>query len=461
MDPLSITASSLTLADAAAKIYRFLQSIHRADADYAGLCAELHSLTDFSRSIARTLQYCQRHPLALAPIDEDVWKQSRNAMADSQQTIDELSALVKRIGGPERSDSIIGRARVATEIHVHARDIVAFRDKIRMSNLSLQTLLQVINVSLLLRSNTSQTMILRELEQLNQYLEISIRATAGNNPLFKIDKSDIRVVQSLKNLVRAASDFHSSASSDASTIFSGGHLSMDTMEGCRYAESVLQPAGTVSDRRHLETLLWQNRLPSRMDSLKASRTRGLQSISETQQYPEGEGDEEGLGQHSNLDSLVSGGLNKLAQKALWRFDFSQAEKILQQALGRHKPSASDDTHQSRLRTQLAICSFLQGRGTQIEDAVIDIVEYRGTKRPVGHQLLYNLALSYTHHLNFEAARKIFSRLWESLRDPDFSNSLKRNDILRLLVFSYRMSGDRLLAEAIEEEHPKLARLTDD
>lgn len=146
MDPLSITASVITLADAIAKVYRVLQSIHHADAGYNGLCTQLETLAGYSRSIARILQNCQRHPMALAPIDEDVWKQSRNAIRDSQQAIDDLNALVKRIGGPVRSNSIFGRTKIATAMHFHTREVVAFHDKIRMSNLSLQTLLQVINV---------------------------------------------------------------------------------------------------------------------------------------------------------------------------------------------------------------------------------------------------------------------------------------------------------------------------
>jgi hypothetical protein len=146
MDPISITASVITLAEAVAKVHRFLQSIRHADAGYDALCNELYSLTGFSQSIAKTLQGCQRHPLALAPIDEDVWKQSRNAITDSQQTIDDLNALVKRIGGPARSNTIFRRTRIATAMCLHTREIIAFRDKIHMANLSLQTLLQVINV---------------------------------------------------------------------------------------------------------------------------------------------------------------------------------------------------------------------------------------------------------------------------------------------------------------------------
>lgn len=146
MDPLSIAASAITLTDAVAKVYGFFQSVHNADASFTGLCTELNNLKNYSQSIDRALRNWERYPMALAPIDQDVWKQSRNAISDSKQAIDDLDVLVKRIGGPVRSNSIFRRGKIAAELHLHTREIVAFRDKIHLSNLALQTLLQVINV---------------------------------------------------------------------------------------------------------------------------------------------------------------------------------------------------------------------------------------------------------------------------------------------------------------------------
>lgn len=305
-------------------------------------------------------------------------------------------------------------------------------------------------------------MILRELEQLKQCMQTSTRATAENNPLFELDKSDAHVVQNLKSLVRAAEDFHANASLTASTISSGSHLGTDAMGEYEYAKSGLPPLTNPSKRRHIEMLRWRNRLPSRMSSLTPSGNFGIPPSPMHVNYPEVVVDDEtGLGLESDLDSTLSGGLSKMAQKALREFDFPEAEKILQRALERHKISAPDDAHHSRLRTQLAICSFLQGKGSKIDEAVSDLAEFRGTKRPVACQLLYNLALSHIHDFDSEAARKICSKLWSTMSRPDVTDHLDRNNLLRLLVVSYRMSGDTLLAQALEAEHPELARLADD
>lgn len=146
MDPLSLTANIITLIDAANSVRRFINSVRHADAGFKALCTELASLSGFLQSIDRTMEECRRNPLSLAPIDQDLWKQAHTALADCQETLDELEALKNRMKGPSRSNTFFRKARLATDMQVHARDIVAFRDKIHMSNWSLQTLLQVINV---------------------------------------------------------------------------------------------------------------------------------------------------------------------------------------------------------------------------------------------------------------------------------------------------------------------------
>lgn len=270
------------------------------------------------------------------------------------------------------------------------------------------------------------------------------------------------MIRNLKSLVRAARDFHASASIQASTIFSGSQSRSDAAQDHGYASSVIHPTTTLSTRRRMEMYLRYARLPSRKNSRTPSGNFHLPSSPVQADYPEVVADDDvGLGQENYLDSTLSGGFSKMAQKALRKFDFPKAEKVLRQALDRHKISAPDDAHHSRLRTQLAICGFLQGKGSEIEDAVIDLAEFRGTKRSVAHQLLYNLALSLMHDLDFEAAHKICVKLWANLSKPEFSNHVKKSDLFRLLVISYRESDKALYAEALEEQHPELATITDD
>jgi hypothetical protein len=299
-------------------------------------------------------------------------------------------------------------------------------------------------------------LVLRELKQLNQYLESSTRATTDPNPLILLDKSDVHLLQNFKNLVRAAEDFCTSASTEATTLYGGeNYIDRGTSQVHEYAQSNCLPRATSTKRRHIEMFLRRNQHPSRANSLAPSNgTLGAPN------YPEVV-DGVPMNLELDLDNLFSGGLSKMAQKDLRKFDFPKAEKILQQALERHRVSAPDDAYHSRLRTQLALCSFLQGKGPHIEESVIDLTEFRGTKQSVAHQLLYTLALSHMHELDFQAAQKICKRLWANLCRLNSPVCPMKNDLLRLLIVSYRMSGENILADAIEEEHPELRKQADD
>lgn len=146
MDPLSITTSVVTLIGAASTVYDFLQSIRHADRGLQSLLREIHTLNGFLRAIDTALEDCRSNAYALTHIDPVLWKESKIALSDCQETLDELGSVFSEPKRPSRSNTLFRRARVAAELRSRAGEIASFREKISMSNLSLQTLLQVINV---------------------------------------------------------------------------------------------------------------------------------------------------------------------------------------------------------------------------------------------------------------------------------------------------------------------------
>ncbi|KAK7947949.1 uncharacterized protein PG986_008835 [Apiospora aurea] len=64
-------------------------------------------------------------------------------------------------------------------------------------------------------------------------------------------------------------------------------------------------------------------------------------------------------------------------------------------------------------------------------------------------LLFALALCYIHELDYAATERLCKTLWETC---DNHNPFK-DDILRLLLVAYRLSGQPILAEAIQEGNP--------
>ncbi|KAK8108055.1 uncharacterized protein PG998_010068 [Apiospora kogelbergensis] len=459
MDPLTITTSIITLAEAASKLYKFLQSLRHGDSGYLALCIELRGLDGYIQAINKTLKECQRNPLCLAPIDEDVWEQSGIAIADCQQTVDDLSALAKGIGGSGRSNKLFWRGKVAVGMQIHARDVVNFRDKIHMSTLSLQTLLQVINISISLRSNTSQQKTLRELQQLKQFLETSSHAATNPHTHAFMGRSDAYILRNLQGMVCAARSFHMAASTAASTVDA-----TSTRDGIPeanqrgYAESIAMSLSTPVDvpsyaqyiqmlrsgtkpptqDRHIPHFddapeVWIPPVPELVDRYRTDLTTDAKD---------------------SFEGIFSAGLEKMVQKEIHLLEFSRAEDILAQAISRHKIRDADDTYYSQLRTQRAICCFIQDKGRQNAEYIEDLIESRGTDRTMANQLLYALALCHAHHLEYETALRLCKQLWGTLDGS--SHGPGRTDVLQILVIIYRLSNQPLLAEAIVEGHATLS-----
>ncbi|KAF2972512.1 hypothetical protein GQX73_g1068 [Xylaria multiplex] len=457
MDPLSITTSVITLLGAASNVYNALQAIRHADRGLQSLVREVSTLNGYLRSIDKALEDCRGSAYALSHIDPALWKESKIALSDCQETIDELGSLFKEPKRPSRSNTLFRKARVAAELRSRAGDIASFREKISMSNLSLQTLLQVINVSLSLRSNESHDTILRDLKELKDALKKSSQAATVSYSTLFLNEQDIRLVHHLKGLIRAAHDFHTSASVTASTV--AGTQPPPTDFGDDDARSGFSPRLPSMKRQQIETYLSENQQLTRSNTSVSS----VSSLENNEIISPGplKNDEVVL-ETREIDSdhtfsnIFTSGFSKIAQRALQQLDLGKAEGLLKEALKWHSSSGSNDIHQQRrLQTQLALCSLLQGNRQEAQVLILDLVDSSADQDAIAHQLLYALALLQLHELDFEEARENSKRLWAALQRIPHCTVLEANDAMRVLATSYQQSGDGLLADAIEAELPGL------
>ncbi|TGJ87007.1 hypothetical protein E0Z10_g1756 [Xylaria hypoxylon] len=454
MDPLSITTSVITLLGAASNVYNFLQSIRHADRGLQSLLREVSTLNGYLRSIDKALDDCRGSPYALSHIDPALWKESKIALSDCQGTIDELGLVFKEPKRPSRSNTLFRRARVAAELRSRAGDIASFREKISMSNLSLQTLLQVINVSLSLRSNESQDNILRDLKELKDALKKSSQAATVSYSTLFLNEQDISLVHHLKGLIRAAHDFHTSASVTASTV--AGTQPPLTDFGDDDARSGISPRLPSMKRQQIETYLSENQRVARSNT-SASSTENSEIISlGSPKNDEVVLEARDIDSNHTFSTIFTSGFSKIAQRALQQLDLGKAEGLLREALKWYSSSGSNDIHhRQRLQTQLALCSLLQGNSQEAQVLILDLVDCSTEQDAVAHQLLYALALLQLHELDFEGARENSKRLWAALQRMPHCTVLESNDAMRVLATSYQESGDGLLADAIEAELPGL------
>ncbi|KAI1308602.1 hypothetical protein F5Y03DRAFT_393451 [Xylaria venustula] len=467
MDPLSITTSVITLLGAANKIYNVLKAIRNADGELQKLLREVSTLTGYLRSIDKALEDCRCNAYALSHIDPALWKESKIALSDCQETINELNPVFEEPKRPSRSNTLFRRARVAAELRSRASDIKSFREKISMSNLSFQTLLQIINVSLSLRSNESHDNILKDLKELKELLKKSSQAATASYSTLFLNEQDTRLVHHLKGLIRAAHDFHTSASVTASTV-AGSTQAPRSVYGDddeRLGTMHLVPS---MKRKQIETYLSQNRPVARsttsLSSVScASDQSSVRSVEEVETVPsvplkvsEAVVETRETGSDHEFSTIFTSGFSKIAQRALQQLELEKADDLLRRALKWYSSSGSTDIqHQQRLQTQLALCTLLQGNIEQAQDLVLSLVGSGTMKDTVALQLLYALALLQLHELDFEGARENSKQLWAALQKTPQCTVLVANDAMRVLATSYQESGDSLLADAIEAELPDL------
>ncbi|KAI0177572.1 hypothetical protein BJ166DRAFT_491403 [Pestalotiopsis sp. NC0098] len=407
MDPLSITVSTITLIDAVTKIYRFLSKIPQADVKFSELCVELKRLSDVLQSINAMRVEGQHNILTFVRVDQDLWKQSGLAFSDCEKTLQELNDFVDRIKTSTGSRTFLRRIRLATDLRLQTKDLVLIQERLRTSNSSFQTLLQVLNVSLSIRSNRSQQEVFKELKKLKTVIEASQHTMSDSRNSVLQSLSHQQLVHNQRELIRAAQSFYSTTSSAASTNESTGegsqenrhrhHLNTHSAMGS-VIESDFIPTLSSLRRRQIENYLVEVAppYPETYGSIDEELTQGsdqywsenahvrsplsVEDITHQHLAERGidvtPGTNPSPGSDFDINHVLYTGLCQLAQRFIRSFEFSKAEDVLRQALRQCKNFAQGDPHQVRMRTQLVLVGFLHGKGRDMEASVLDLAKFQ-------------------------------------------------------------------------------------
>lgn len=157
----------------------------------------------------------------------------------------------------------------------------------------------------------------------------------------------------------------------------------------------------------------------------------------------------------NLTTVFTDGFSKLAHRAIQDLDFLGAEAFLRRAMEHHRHTGIDSTQHRRLRKQLSLSLFFQGRDKEAKELVLDLAEHHGEGFNTTSQLLFVLALSLAHELEFDEARTLCEQLCQirCMSNDGDSGMVPKNDIFKLLVTCYRQSRDWMSADAIIADIP--------
>ncbi|OHE91153.1 hypothetical protein CORC01_13564 [Colletotrichum orchidophilum] len=484
MDPLSVTASVITLIEASGiltkSLYGFIHGLKTVDTRVTRLCEELTNLTDLLEAVERTLKECRSFDLA--DVEDDLWQQSNIALADCQATLNDLKMLLAKVKKAAGTRTFGWKFRALFDLTVHGNELVAFQEKIHKSNGALQTILHTITVSLSLKNKISQTLIMDELSRLrlsiDRALEISAKPSEVIAHTFS-HRSNARLSRNLQALAEAAKNFYSTASSTAGT--SRGDRSERTWQPLSPTGISLTSNLSPFRRERVERFIVEGQTQStplvpqllpQVDTSVRNQPPGLDSCaspvkSESSDLPapEDDSDLEYLEVDDDEDEEAAFSrdyilcIRQIAIENIKSRDFVKAADMLTKALASYEKATLDegDFCQSSyismrsLKVQLAICYFFQGNWKMAEPVVTDLASSKSGRDSVVCNLLHALALAYLSEYFFDIALDTckqavrgHARL-SKLRKTDII-TLDLNNSLGLLATTYDMTGDYLRAE---------------
>ncbi|KAF7514636.1 hypothetical protein G7054_g15142 [Neopestalotiopsis clavispora] len=331
--------------------------------------------------------------------------------------------------------------------------------------------------SLSIRSNQSQQDIFKQLKKLKNIIETSRCATSEPTSNLLMNTSHKRLLTNQRELMRAAQSFYSSASSTAST-------SEGTMESSQVTPN--QPSTRVAawsvvgsdigsltsqTRRRIEDFIRNNGrsavVTSISGSIQATHHAANANVRESVQIrgvpPQRLTDLSIDDVPVNELSLKSGfdtnyflytGLRQLAEVSIRSHEFTKAEVVLRQALRQGKSLSQEDPYQVRMRLQLVLIGFLQGKGRDMEASVLDLVKFH-VKQAIANQLLYILVLAHVLEKDHDASKRLLPELLRASSTPGSITSPTKVETMQLWAASCRLAGDDYEGEAIEVMCPAL------
>lgn len=294
-------------------------------------------------------------------------------------------------------------------------------------------------------------MISSQLHLLNQRIQDQLKVTLSLHRSNSI--TERRSIHNMEDFLLAITVFQKAASIAAGTVQGASEQGEGHDDGTGYHESSSMISRMSTLKRHeIANILQCNETEGQMSTLPTAVR--VDEAEETKSPLDGP---QSLVPTFNLTAIFSDGFGQLAHKAIQDLDFRGAETFLRRAMEHHISTGLDDVEHRRLRKQLSLSLFLQGRDKEAKSLVLDLAEHTGDDFNTTSQLVFVLALSLAHELEFNQAREICEHLCQILciSSDVYSDALSENDIFLLLVTCYRQSGDWMSARAILAKFPDI------
>ncbi|KAH7242647.1 hypothetical protein BKA59DRAFT_481149 [Fusarium tricinctum] len=388
MDPLSIASGAAGLAISCATIvktlYTWIDDTIDVDENVSNLFEEISSL---SRALESIRSASVRVPQAiLAEIDpgNGLWSTISATFIDMKTTFNRLNQLMAELEKTSFfSRGFLRKPTKQIRFSLRSKDISIHRDRIKSYNTAMTSALQMINVCLLIHSNSSQDSVFRVLSGLKSQvrrvevaLQTSSSADAGDSAA---REEDDRMLHNLRQFVQVAESFHSSAS----TIVRDG------------------PRSTI----------WGGSILG--DPLTEAQTSRIEGwipppVNEEPYTPTDAGSQSDTDNEAELARRIE----ELAVQNDKNGDFARAEQFYRSAI-EHGEARSRPPHDLKtMRVRLAYACMQQEKWTEAEEIIAPIAFEKKTNDLLVYHSMHALAIEYLDALKLQEAEKYCKRaLW--------------------------------------------------
>lgn len=288
---------------------------------------------------------------------------------------------------------------------------------------------------------------------IEQSLQVALRHNDGFSHTLG-DPFDTRVAENLRNLARAAQNFHSSASSTASSIHDANKISDWKVQ----SDAAMSVRGTLTPnkREQIHQYLDQTQLETTCKLPQHAPNSIAPSVEPPSKDAVDENDD--LNDEAEFESLFLSGLEEVSKQSMLKQDFKKAETFLEKAIQIHIGLASEDSDFKHLQISLIICYFFQHKWRLAEPLITGIAKSRANLDAVVCNLLHALALAYLSDYRFDDAIKVCRQALrgkKKLKETfGASHDSDYNETLGLLATIHDIKGDLLYPEVLRRTIPQ-------
>ncbi|KAH7226219.1 hypothetical protein BKA60DRAFT_177937 [Fusarium oxysporum] len=384
MDPLSIASGAAGLAISCATIiktlYTWIDDTVDVDENVSNLFEEVSILSRVLDSVSNASGRVPQAVVAEIDPGNALWGSISATLDDIKNTFNKLNQLMAELEKTSLfSRGFLRKPTKQIKFSLRSKDITIYKDRIKSYNTAMTSAFQMINVCLLIHSNSSQDSVFKVLSGLKsqlRHVEFALNTSSSASPGPSSGREeDDRATQNLRQFVQVAENFHSSAS----TILREGPRS--TVWGGSIMGDPLTEAQTSMIERWIPP-----------------------PVNEEPRSP--------VDADSDTETEFARRIEELAIKNEADGDHAKAEQFYRGAIEHGESSSRSVSDITAMRIRLAYACMRQKKWTEADEVITPIAFERKTNDILVYHGMHALALAYLDDSKLEEAERYCKRaLW--------------------------------------------------